>query len=160
MYIYDLSISMADKELIFDETLISAIERAIAEVNASISARRSGRLIEFIKQLTQNSIQLRLTSSDPLNPTRTISAVSRALLRNESDLLQGHVVNSCIFSSRIIAQSTSNNTDDLDPIQLVQEVVAIVLGQEYLADNKQRNLAKEASDEIKEVVLRYLDRKS
>lgn len=158
MYIYDLSISMADKELIFDEKLISAIKSAIAEVNASISARRSGRVIEYIKQLTQNSIHLRLTSADPLAPTRTVSAVSRTLLRNERDLLEKHIVNSCIFSSRLISQSTSNNTDDLDPIQLVQEVVAIVLGQ--FADNKQRNLAKEASDQIKEVVLRYLDRKS
>lgn len=41
----------------------------------------------------------------------------------------------------------------------MQEVVAIVLGQKFLND-KERILAKEASDKIRDVVIEYVNKKN
>ncbi len=162
MYIYDLNVSMADKEMVFDKKLIDAINQAIDISNSTISAARSNRKIEFIEKTNEKNIHLRMTSREPINPTRSISSLSRALVQNEkeknSGLLDGHIVNCCVFNSTVINQ-TSSCICNLNPPQIVQQVVEIVLGQKFLND-KERAYAKEASNKIQDIVLEYVNRKN
>lgn len=163
MYIYDLAVSMSDKELIFDQELIDAIKQAIDIANISFSATRYNRKIEFIKAISTTSIHLQMTSRDPINATRSISSLSRALVQNEkkkeSGLLEGHIINGCVFNSTLLSQTTSS-INDLNPAEIVQEVVSIVLGQKYLRNDKERTLAREASDKIRNIVIEYVNKKN
>lgn len=161
MYIYDLAVSMSDKELIFDEKLMEAIEQAIDIANNSFSATRYDRKIEFIEAINDTSIHLRMTSRDSINATRSISSLSRALVQNElkkgSGLLEGHIINGCVFNTKLLDQ-TASSINDLNPTEIVQEVVEIVLGQKFLND-RERRLAREASDKIRDIVIEYVNRK-
>lgn len=162
MYIYDLDVSMSDKELIFDKKLMEAIKQAINIANSSFSAIRYNRKIELVETINNTNIHLRMTSRNPINATRSLSSLSRALVRNEkeknSGLLEGHIINGCVFNTKLLNQTTSF-ISNLNPTEIVQEVVAIVLGQKFLND-KERILAKEASDKIRDVVIEYVNKKN
>jgi len=162
MFLYNLQVSMSDKKLVFDDTLTSAILEAIDIANNSFSATRYNRKIEFIKKSDDLSfIELRMTSNDAINPSRSISSLSRALVKNESlkesHLLDGHIINSCVFNTKVI-DSKNDRIESIDPVTLAQEVTSIVLGQKFLND-KETKLAKEAYHKIEEVVLEYVNKK-
>ncbi|NBI91063.1 hypothetical protein D3Z45_10915 [Lachnospiraceae bacterium] len=58
-----------------------------------------------------------------------------------------------------LLNQTTSFISNLNPTEIVQEVVAIVLGQKFLND-KERILAKEASDKIRDVVIEYVNKKN
>ncbi|MCM1298599.1 MAG: hypothetical protein NC228_03440, partial [[Eubacterium] siraeum] len=127
-----------------------------------VSSVRNSRKIEFVKKIDEKNIHLRMTSRDQVIATRSISTLSRALVQNERDknsgLLDGHIINSCVFNSRLMDQSTSH-IDNLNPTEIVQQTVEIVLGQKFLSD-RERMYAKEASDKIRDIVLEYVNKKN
>ena len=51
MYVYTLEVSMADKTLLFDDQLVTALKEAIAIANKSFSATRYNRTIEYVKKV-------------------------------------------------------------------------------------------------------------
>lgn len=162
MFVYNLQVSMSDKRLFFDDALTNAVIEAIDIANNSFSANRYNRKIEFIRKSDDLSyIELRMSSKNAINPNRSISSLSRALVKNESEknsgLLDGHIINSCVLNTKVI-NSDSDTITSIDPVTLVQEVTSIVLGQKFLND-KETKLAKEAYGKIEEVVLDYVNKK-
>lgn len=163
MYIYTLEVSMADKDLLFDDQLVAALKEAIDIANKSFSATRYNRTIEFIRKSEDSTfVILKMSSRDSINPTRSISSLSRALVKNENEkksgLLDGHIINSCVFNTKA-TETHSESISNLNPTEIVQEVVSIVLGQKYLND-KETKLAKETSQKIKDIVLEYVNKKN
>lgn len=85
MYIYELSISMADKRIKFhsdEDELVLAIKRSIEIANKSYSATRYHRHIEYIERINEDKIHIQMTSPEPINPVRCITNLSRALLKD------------------------------------------------------------------------------
>lgn len=161
MYVYDLDVSLYNNGII-DKKLTEAIKEAIDMANISFSAVRYNRKIEFVEALSDTNIHLRMTSRDSINPTRSLSSLSRALVKNEAEknsgILDEHITNGHVFNARIL-ESSSSRIDNLNPTEIVQQTVEIVLGQKFLND-RQRIYAKEASDKIKEIVLDYVNKKN
>ena len=85
MYIYELSIAMADKKLKFyseEDELILAIKRSIEVANKSYSATRYHRRIEYIERIDEDRIHIQMTSPESINPVRCITNLSRAFLKD------------------------------------------------------------------------------
>lgn len=108
MYIYDLDVSMSDKELIFDKNLMEAIKQAINIANSSFSAIIYNRKIELVETINNTNIHLRMTSRNPINATRSLSSLSRALVRKAPE--PNHFLHQQFKSNRNCARSSCNST--------------------------------------------------
>ena len=161
MYVYDMQVSMSDPLFLFDDVLISAIQEAIQIANASFSAVRYNRTIEYVKKIDERSLHLRMCSRDPINATRSLSSLSRALVRNErekgSALLDGHIQNGCVFSTKLMEESTSH-ISALPDSEIVQEIISIFFGQAEL-NNREKRVARETAEKIRTLVIAYANKK-
>lgn len=162
MFVYNLEVYMADKSLLFSNSLVDALKEAIEIANKSFSAIRYNRTIEYKSTSADlTHVILEMKSRDSINPTRSISSLSRALVKNENDkqsgLLEGHIINSCVFNTKIVGNDSSS-IESLTPVEIVQEIVSLSLGQKYLND-KETKLAKEVYKEIEKIVLNYVNQK-
>ena len=115
MYIYDLEISMSKKNVPIKPELIDAIKEAIELSNNSFSATRYGRSIQFIKQIDESRIHLQMQSKEPINATRSLSSLSRALVKNENEkgshILEEYVYNGSVFISKNLGVKEEASTE-------------------------------------------------
>lgn len=159
MYVYDLSVAMSDKDIILDECpeLINAIKEAIAISNKSFSATRYKRKIELIDFIDSRHMHLKMFSQNEINPTRSLSSLSRALVQNErsknSQLLEGHLVNGCVFNATVIPKTerTIHSPEDLSNSEVLQILVEMVAGTKY------EDVADETLYAIKELLIQKLN---
>lgn len=159
MFTYDLSVAMSDKSFSFtnNQEMIQAIKEAIDISNLSFSARRYKRSITFIDFIDDKHILLRMQSRDRINPTRSLSSLSRALVQNERDknsgLLEGHLVNGCVFNAIVIEEPPSVPAiEDLSDSEVIQILVEMATGTKY------SEIASETLLAVKEVVLNSLNK--
>lgn len=106
MYIYDLDVSMSDKELVFDKKLMEAIKQAINIANSSFSAIRYNRKIELVETINNTNIHLRMTSRDPINATRSLSSLSLAhLCEMKKEKIQAFLKGTLLMAVYLIQSS-------------------------------------------------------
>lgn len=159
MYIYDLSVSMSDKKMSFIENkdLLVAIKEAIDISNNSFSAVRYKRTIEFVELIDDKKMLLRMRSRDETNPTRSLSSLSRALLQNErtknSNLLDGHLVNGCVFNAKLI---DSNKSQKLE-IEAMADSEVIKMLVEIVINPKYESISKDTLDSVKKILFEALN---
>lgn len=159
MYIYDLSVSMSDKKMSFIENkdLLVAIKEAIDISNNSFSAVRYKRTIEFVELIDDKKMLLRMRSRDETNPTRSLSSLSRALLQNErtknSNLLDGHLVNGCVFNAKLI---DSNKSQKLE-IEAMTDSEVIKMLVEIVTNPKYESISKDTLDSVKKILFEALN---
>ena len=145
MYIYYLNLTMADKKIELSNEMLDAIIHACKEAETTINSIRNGR-------------KLKLESQTEVIPTRSISSITRAILKGEQRNLfdkhfyKGSILNATLDSQEITSASTP------DDYQIIQEIVQLFFGQKDL-DNWQRKAANEACKQIRETVTIYLSRK-
>ncbi len=158
MYIYYLNLTMADKKIELSNEMLDAIIHACKEAETTINSIRNGRKFEFLKRIDNYTIKLKLESQTEVIPTRSISSITRAILKGEKRNLfdkhfyKGSILNATLDSQEITSASTP------DDYQIIQEIVQLFFGQKDL-DNWQRKAANEACKQIRETVTIYLSRK-
>lgn len=159
MYVYDLSVAMSDRDIVLqnNEELISAIKEAIDISNHSFSATRYKRTLEFIDFWDEKHMHLRMKSRDEINPTRSLSSLSRALVQNEkskgSNLLEGHLVNGCVFNATVIPKQNNaiNSADELSDSDAIQILVKMALRSEY------SDIAEDTLRAVKEILIQNIN---
>lgn len=158
MFVYELSVSMADKKLAFsnNEILLEAIKEAIEISNNSFSAIRYKRTIEFIKLLDDKTMLLKMISRDETNPTRSLSSLSRALVQNEknkdSKLLEGHLVNGCVFNAKLIGIQKP----ELFELESITDSDVIKILVEIISDPKYKFISKDVFESVKKILVAAL----
>ena len=162
MYIYDLEITMSKKNIPLQKELIDAIKEAITIANNSFSAIRYQRTIEYVKQIDAYRIHLRMKSKDTINPTRSLSSLSRALVKNEnqkcSNILENYIYNGSVFLSKTLG-SNEEVSSYISDTQMVQEIISMVFNQKTM-NNRDKDLSKECVEEIRNIVIKYINNKT
>lgn len=146
MYLYNLSVAMANKQFSFEQCpqMLDMIKEAITISNSSFSATRYKRTIEFHNIIDEKHIHLIMKSRDKINPTRSLSSLSRAVLNLEKEkgtsFLASCTANGCLFNAVVIeAPKQPISIDELSDNLLLKSVIDLV----YSSDENYKQKLKE-----------------
>lgn len=157
MYNYLLNVTASNKKAAFDDEIINAIKAACEEANSSTNSIRYGRTFSFESQIDKYTVQLRLISDTATIATRTISSITRALIRTcPAEKLEPLKYNGSLLTATVAAEyeEGAEAYANLAPYEVVQAVIEIFFGQASLG-NKDKKIAKNAADQIKDIVSSY-----
>lgn len=158
MFEYRLSVSPSDKELEIDEPLEDLFRRAAIETNSRANAVNKGRSFNVLEKIDDHHIEVRLSSNDEVIPTRALSALSRSMIALDTEgLLEGHIYRGCVLSASVI-ESQSEAITAISDVKLIQEIIDMLFGRTSMG-NREKALAKEAVEDIRATVLKYLNDK-
>lgn len=166
MYIYELSIAMADKKLKFhseEDELILAIKRSIEIANKSYSATRYRRYIEYIERIDEEKIHIQMTSPEPINPVRCITNLSRALLRDTywiKNFNEENLPNKCIFSTKVLENEKQEKITSLSDTEILKELISIFVGQGESDSYIDKKQARETAEKVRSIVIKYVNSKN
>lgn len=110
MYTYYLSVAIANKDFSFSESpqMLDFIKDGIAISNNSFSASRQKRTIEFKELIDDKHMLFVMKSRVEINPTRSLSSLSRSLYDLEAkrgtNLLTNCTSNGCLFNASQISE--------------------------------------------------------
>lgn len=155
MFIYTLSISMAEKNYPISDEFIEIFKNACNESNETINSIRNGRKFTYISRIGDDNLNIKvvLESQTSVIPTRAISSITRALLRSSlADELRLHEYKGCIITASILDESEPTFTN-MDDSEIVQSIIEIFFGQ--FPSNKDKTNAKDAAKQIREIVIDY-----
>lgn len=159
MFVYTLSVAMADSELsIHDPAIMDLLKKAVILTNQSKNSRLKGRRFELSPDpIDEKHVQIILKSNSEVIPTRALSSLSRALIAVD----QENIVSSykkCIFQSALLEKS-SGKARNLSDVELIQTLLSMVFGQAQIKSNKEKELAKDYVNKIRGLVTEYLSQK-
>lgn len=157
MYNFLLNVKAANRKAIFTSDIIDAVKLACEEANTSTNSVRYGRHFSFIKKINDNTLQIRLKSETAIVATRTVSSITRALIRIcPSDKLEPLKYNGSLLVATVVEEFEEGAEvyANLDPYEIVQSVIEIFFGQASLGNNDKK-AAKMAADQIKDIVSVY-----
>ena len=160
MFKYILTVSMADEQLsITDPMIMSLLRCAITKTNSSKNSKLKGRHFELASNyIDKDHVNIILKSNNEVIPSRAMSSLSRAIIAEDKN----NIISSyrgCIFNSKL----TSNQivkTANLSDVELLQEIIAMVFGQQNLRNNKDKALARKYTDKIRSLIIEYIQSKS
>ena len=118
----------SNKNAIFNDEIIEAVKNACDEVNSSTNSNRYGRKFSFVSKLDNRTIQLRLKSNTPTIATRSISSITRALLRTCSyEKLEPLKYNGSLLTATVVEEyeEGAEMYNNLQPHEIVQTVLEI-----------------------------------
>lgn len=162
MFEYHLQLQTADNHP-YGTELIEAIKEAITSVNNSFSATRYNRKLHLLQETDDQTLQVLMTSDTPVpSPTRSLSSLSRALVQLEKgkspSLLDGRIINGRIFQTALLSENKLAQAAISD-VDLIRELTSIIFGQSAM-NNRNKKLAREATEAVRDVVLDYLNKKT
>lgn len=162
MITYLMNVRMADPSIKIDDKVFDIISECTVSANNTVVSRREKRSYEVISRNRddENAIIIKLTTKNPVNPTRSLSTLSRKVLDNEymSSILEGHTPNGSVFKSELIdADEDSNITYKSDP-EIVSEIISIFFDNTMLP--KEKELASDTAENIRSVVLKYINNRN
>ena len=154
MFIYNLNVAMANKQFSFEENpeMIDLIKQAIVISNSSVSAARNKRTIEFQRLIDKKHFLLTMKSRVDINPTRSLSSLTRALLALEKEdgtsVLNACTANGCVFDAKVVdilKQSVSENA--LSDSLLLKSVIDLIYSED-----------EDCKHKLKQVILEYINK--
>ena len=162
MITYLMSVRMADPTIIIDDKVFSIISECTISASNTVVSRREKRSYEVMgrNKDDENSIIIKLTSKNPVNPTRSLSTLSRKVLDNKymSNILEGHTPNGSVFKSELIdSDEDANITYKSDP-EIVSEIISLFFDNTMLP--KEKELASDTAESIRSIVLEYINNKN
>ena len=159
MFKYDLSVSMSDTALKINDEIRNLMMRAASEANSRRNASRKGRVFQILDLIDENHIRVRLLSDTEVLPTRALSALSRSMISLDSKgILEGHCYRGCVLNASVL-DSEEERTTVISDVQMLQEITAMLFDRTSL-NNREKKLAKEASEKIRNIVIDYLNKKT
>lgn len=157
MYNYLMNVTASNKNAILDDSMVSAIKAACMDANETTNSIRYGRTFNFESQIDEHTVQLRLTSETPIIPTRSISSITRALIRIcPYEKLEPLKYNGSLLKATLVKEYKEGSEvyANLNPYEIVQAVIEIFFGHSSLRNNEKK-IARDCAEQIKEVVLKY-----
>lgn len=159
MYEYKLSVSLSDTTLKINKKIKDLIIKSAEEANSRRNAISKGRFFKILDLIDDYHIEIILFSNSEVVPTRSLSALSRSMLSLDSEgILEGHCYRGCVLNAELLSSKEQNKTNISD-VEILQEIAAMLFDRTSL-NNREKNMAKEASEKIKKIVIDYINKKS
>ncbi len=136
--------------------MISACAQEASLTTVSRKYRRTFTVED--SQPDEYTVIVRISSRDAINPTRTMSTLTRAVTRNPAyrELVKEHVINGLIFQTRLISEEDNKIISMSDP-QIVSEIISIFFNCDMSGSAK--NLASNTAEKIRAIVLEYTNKR-
>lgn len=151
---YYIELRMADKELPITDEVERLIADCAAEASLTTVSKKNKRTFSVDRRLDDHTLLMKLRSRNSVNPTRTMSTLTRAVTRNEKLwlLVKDHIVNGLIFNMTLLRQQDSKiiHVPDTD---IVSEIVSIFFKENYAPEEKQ--LAEKYAEELRKLIIRF-----
>ncbi len=151
---YYIELRMADKELPITDEVERLIADCAAEASLTTVSKKNKRTFSVDRRLDDHTLLMKLRSRSSVNPTRTMSTLTRAVTRNEKLwlLVKDHIVNGLIFNMTLLSQQDSKiiHVPDTD---IVSEIVSIFFKENYAPEEKQ--LAEKYAEELRKLIIRF-----
>ncbi len=112
----------------------------------STNSVRYGRHFSFIQEVDNKTLQIRLESATAIVASRTISSITRALIRIcPDDMLAPLKYNGSLLTAVVVDEFEEGVEafTNLNPCEIVQAVVEIFFGQASLGNNDKKRQRKQ-----------------
>lgn len=159
MILYKIELKMADKDMKIDSKLKKIISNCAKEASSTTVSKKYRRTFS-VEDIQPNDYTLivNINSRDAINPTRTMSTITRAMTRNEEyyNLVKDHIVNGLIFQTRLISEENETILT-LSDTEIVSEIISIFFNNNLLP--KEKSLASDTAEVIRSTILDYINKK-
>lgn len=160
MITYILNVKMADTSLKIDDKMLSIISECTSAANDTVVSKREKRTYSVLgrKDNDEYTIQIQLTTKNPVNPTRSLSTLARKVIENEymSKLLEGHTPNGSVFKSEIVNES-EDSVIYISDTEIMSEIISIFFNNDLLP--KEKTLASDTAESIRSIIIDYVNAK-
>ena len=158
MYTYHFAIKVSNQKcgLLFTNYR-TLIEEAIDNVNHGMTYLRDSKTLT-LDNVAPTELHVTLSCSRPLNnASRSLSALSRELLRNHGNIFEAAVYNKTLFSIKMISQNNPMDIDNaaISNTELLKTIVDLLFA--HTSTTKKEQSEVEATiNHIKELVKPYM----
>ena len=156
-YIYILNISPSNPNAVFTKEHVEDIQKACLFANSTSNSKRYGRTFTYLDQTNERTIQIKLESRTATD-AKTVSSITRGLINTAPDKRISTLrYNGSILKANIAQESLEGPEAfaGLPPHAICATVLEIFFGQQSLSSNKQKEYARQAAEEIKNIVCQY-----
>ena len=157
---YKLELKMADHSLKINAELKNMLCNCAKYASNSVLSKRTNRKFWIDEDMPDEyTVIVHITSRDPINPTRSISAITRTISKNPSyySLIENHIVNGMIFKTRCIEKENETIIQKPDD-EIVSEIISIFFGN--CMSTQEKELRREYADKIRSLILDYINSKN
>ena len=157
---YIIELKMADKAFPITDEMKELISQCALDASTTTVSRKNKRTFSVEKRIDEYTIIIKLQSRDAINPTRTMSTLTRAVVRNEKlySLVKDHIVNGLIFNTSLLSQQDTQIIHIPDT-QIVSEIISIFFNTDYMPE-KEKELTEETASKIRELIINYKNKLS
>lgn len=155
---YQFSVSLSDQAPI-TEPIRQLMAAAAVEATARSAAARKDRTFTVSDQLIDEThIHVEMAGLTPIpSPTRSLSALSRSMLYLDKDnLLNAHIIRGCVVKATLLSV-TDEAAMSISDLDMITTVLQMVYGGS--SSYREKALAKQYVEKIRQVVLEYLRKK-
>lgn len=159
MIVYFIELKMADKAFPITDEMKELISQCAFEASLTTVSRKNKRTFSVERRIDDYTIIIKLESRDAINPTRTMSTLTRAVVHNEKlySLVKDHIVNGLIFNTSLLKEE-SGQIIHIPDTQIVAEIISIFFKNDY--SPREKALAEKTAAEIRKIVIEYKNKQS
>lgn len=160
MITYKIEVKMADRSLKMDKKIREMLSECAQKASSTFfSVKNKRSFVVADEQPDEYTAIVYITTRDPINPTRSMSAITRAVTRNEAyySLVKDHIVNNMIFQTTCIDKEETTVIHQSDT-EIVSEIISIFFSRDF--STREKNLARDAAEKIRNIVLEYINGKN
>lgn len=157
MYVYTFELTPSKKYATIDYTsFVELFNEACRYINRGLSYTRDGKELH-VKEIKTDSLIVILNSKDPLqNPARSLSALTRFLTTNYSNIFKEYIYNKTLFSMRLIESNCiSSQSTYISDEEMLKAIIDLLYAftAKSVSDTQNR---KKTIDQIKELIKPYM----
>lgn len=158
MYVYTLELTPAKKYETMDYTSFTEIfNEACHYINKGLSYTRDGKELHVKEINTDNLIVILKSANSLQNPARSLSALTRFLTTNYSNIFKEYVYNKTLFSMKLLESNCiySNDSSYISDEEMLKAIIDLLYAftAKSVSDTQNR---KKTIDQMKELIRPYV----
>lgn len=157
MYKYLMRVRAYKKDVELTDEIIAAIKDCIEKTNAKDNAQNRGYVFKYEGKLDNYNISICLVSNVSVVPTRALASITTTLVKSYPEITEKLKYCKNVLKGEEIKSGTEDFSN-IDSATVIKTVIDIYYGQD--ASKKNKKLAREYSEKIKDLVVEYLEQTS
>ncbi len=157
MYQYLMKVRAYKKDVELKDEFITAIKDCIEKTNNKDNAQNRGYVFKYEGQIDSYSIKISLLSNVSVVPTRALASITTTLVKDYPEITDTLKYCNNVLKGEEL-KSSKEDFSNISPDTIVKTVFDIYYGQE--TNKKNKKLAREYSEKIKDIVVSYLEQTS
>ena len=158
MVTYYLDLQMAKRNFEITQQMMELIIDCANSANTTIVSKRNKRTFSVVKRIDEFTLRIRIESRDSINPSRTMSTLTRAAVQNTEffSLVKDNMYNGLIFSTKLISKENSHILQ-MEDTDIVSEIVKIFFNKKFSPN--ERTLVESTAEQLRKIILDYQNEK-